>query len=206
MDFDNLPDMNLTARDLGLRLTGRASKHITAVVAGPLTQGHLDSLQDERGTVAEPIKKLRAKHHALARAIASGISDGDAAILIGYNASRVSILKSDPSFMELVRFYTVKVDDAYMGMHERMAGLGLDAVNELSDRLDEDPEGFSITQLMELSSRMADRTGHGPSSSTNVNVKVGLADGLKKARERIEAAAAEARLVNPTVIEGEVLT
>jgi hypothetical protein len=198
MNLDDLPEMNLTARDLGLRLTGRGSKQVTMVVGADLTQADLDSLQDERGTVAPQLKKLRTKHHALARAIASGIGDGDAAILIGYTASRVSILKSDPSFNELVRFYTAKVDDKYLGMHERMAGLGLDAVNELSDRLDEDPEAFSNTQLMEMASRMADRTGHGPSSSTNVNVKVGLADRLAESRKRMEkyALGDDAKLIN----------
>jgi hypothetical protein len=159
-------------------------------------------LEDERGTVAPTIKKLRTKHHALARAIASGLDDGDAAVLIGYTASRVSILKSDPSFKELVRFYTAKVEDQYLGMHERMAGLGLDAVNELSDRLEEDPDAFSNTQLMEMASRMADRTGHGPSSSTNVNVKVGLADRLQQARNRMQEAVAgeDAKLISGEVI------
>jgi hypothetical protein len=202
MDFDELPELNLTARDLGLRTTGRASKKVTAVVAGTLTQSDLDSLADERGTVAQPIKKLRAKHHALARAIASGVGDGDAAVLIGYTASRVSILKSDPSFKELVRFYTAKVDDQYLGMHERMAGLGLDAVNELSDRLEDEPEAFSNTQLLEMASRMGDRTGHGVSTSTNVNVKVGLANRLEQARARMtEAAAGD----GAKLISGEVL-
>lgn len=198
MNFNDLPEMNLTARDLGLRLTGRQNKRVTAVVGADLTQSDLDSLQDERGTTAPQIKKLRAKHHALARAIASGIADGEAAILVGYTASRLSILKSDPSFNELVRFYSAKVDEQYLGMHERMAGLGLDAVNELSDRLDEDPEAFSNTQLMEMASRMADRTGHGPSSSTNVNVKVGLADRLAESRKRMEefAAGDNAKLIN----------
>lgn len=202
MDFDNMPEINLTPRDLGLRLTGRQNKHVTAVIAGNLTPSDLESLQDERGTVAPPIKKLRAKHHALARSIASGVSDGDAAVLIGYTSSRVSILKSDPSFKELVRFYTAKVDDQYLGMHERMAGLGLDAVNELSDRLDEDAESFSNTQLLEMASRMGDRTGHGPSSSTNINVKVGLADRLQQARLRMEEAVAGD---NAKLISGEVL-
>ena len=202
MELDDLTEMNLTPRDLGLRLNGRSGKPIAAVVAGNLTQDDLDTLKVERGEITPPLQKLRTKHHALARAIASGMPDIDAAILIGYTPSRVSILKTDPSFRELIRFYTAKVDDQYLGMHERMAGLGLDAVNELSDRLDEDSDSFSNTQLMELASRMGDRTGHGPSSSTNVNVKVGLADRLLQARTRMEEAAAGD---NAKLIDGKVL-
>lgn len=202
MELEDLADMNLTPRDLGLQLNGRHSKTIAAVVAGNLTQSDLDSLEDDRDSTTQPIMKLRHKHHALARSIASGMDGVTAAVLVGYTESHVSVLKSDPSFKELVRFYTVKVDEAYLGMHERMAGLGLDAVNELSDRLDEDPDAFSNTQLLEMASRMGDRTGHGPSSSTNVNVKVGLADRLLSARNRMDEAAAGD---NAKLISGEVL-
>ena len=44
---------------------------------------------------------------------------------------------------------------------------------------------ISVGQLMELTKLGADRTGHGPQSSTNLNVRVDLADRLKAARQRV---------------------
>ncbi len=190
---------NLSVRELGLRTNGRARKPLTAVLNRPLTEQDILSLQEERQTQAPKIRKLRDRHHALARAIASGLSESDASILCGYDKSRVSILKGDPAFSELVTFYRGKVDEKYYGMHERMAGLGQDAVDELADRLEDGPEDFSINQLLELTKGMADRTGHGVSTKAEVNVKFGLAERLASARQRTEEA-----LNPPVIIEGTV--
>ena len=106
--------------------------------------------------------------------------------MCGYDPSRVSILKSDPAFTELVAFYRKGQEEQYYGIHEKLAGVAGDALDELQERLEEKPKDFSVGQLMDLSKMGADRTGHGPSSSTTIDVKHGLAEKLDAARKRVE--------------------
>lgn len=185
--------MNDLGLDLNLgtsvRTRGRAAKAIPVTVKRPLVPEDLEYLNTrERGSTAPPIKKLRDRHHALAKCLAQGMEDGDAAILCNYDPSRVSILKSDPAFKELVAFYRKAVQEEYRGIHEKLAGVANDALDEITDRLEEKPEDFSVGQLMELSKMGADRTGHGPTSKTQVDVRHGLADKLEAARARALAA------------------
>lgn len=145
-------------------------------------------LGEEKGSTAPPLKRLSERHHALARCLASGMTDGDAAITCGYVTSRVSILKADPAFNELLAFYRQDVTTKYLDMHGVLAGLSLDAAMELRERLETDIEAadkkISVTQLMELTKLGADRTGFGPQAS-QVNINVDLAGRLQAARERV---------------------
>lgn len=170
-----------------LRLKGRAAKSPEAREVRALRAADLALLGEEKGSRAEPIKRLMQRHHGLARLLASGVAPGEAAIIMDYSGSRVSLLQADPMFAELVEFYKGEVHDQYREMHERMAGLGADALQELQERMEADPESFSNTMLLDVVKSLADRTGHGPSStSTNVNVNVDLAGRLQRARERVE--------------------
>lgn len=170
------------------RISGRASKPMSAVQVRELDEVDMALLGEEKGTSAPPLKRLSERHHALARCLASGMSEGDAAITCGYVASRVSILKADPAFIELLAFYKHDVNSKYLDMHGVLAGLSLDAAMELRGRLEEDMEAeekkISVGQLVELTKLGADRTGFGPQSS-QLNVNVDLAGRLQAARERV---------------------
>ena len=179
-------DMDFELSGLGLRTTGRTSAKIAWSVERELESSDLARLGDARGVDPSPIKKLRERHHALAKMIAQGIPDGEAGLATGYTASRVSILKSDPSFQELLAFYSAGVRERYYDMHEAAAALGRDAVEEIHDRLEDKPEDFTVGQLLEIGKTMMDRTGQGPRSSTNVNVNIGLAEKLEAARKRTQ--------------------
>lgn len=180
--------MNLEVGDL--RTRGRAAIAVSAAVVRELDETDVALLAAEKGSVAAPLKRLSERHHALARCLASGMGPGDAAITCGYVASRVSILQSDPAFQELVHFYREDVNRQYLGMHQVLAGLSLDAATELHERLTEDMNAdekkISVGQLVELTKLGADRTGFGPQSS-QVNVNVDLATRLEAARKRISA-------------------
>lgn len=174
------------------RTRGRAAKPVQAVVVRELDPVDLSLLAEEKGSRPPPIKRLSERHHALARCLASGMSPGNAAITCGYVSSRVSILLDDPAFQELVQFYREDVNSKYLGMHEVLAGLSLDAARELHERLEadvqSDDKSISIGQLVELTKLGADRTGFGPQSSqTNLNVNVDLAGRLEAARKRVAA-------------------
>lgn len=147
-------------------------------------------LGTEKGSRPAPLKRLSERHHALARCLAGGMSEANAAITCGYVQSRVSILKADPAFQELLAFYREDVESKYLDMHGVLAGLSLDAATELRERLEEDMNAdekkITLNALIELTKLGADRTGFGPqSSSTNLNVNVDMASKLQSARERV---------------------
>jgi hypothetical protein len=177
------------------RTRGRAAAALHFAEVRALDTADIALLGAEKGSRAPALKRLGDRHHALARCLASGMPDGDAAIACGYVASRVSILKGDPAFQELLAFYRDDTQKAYRDMHERLAGLSRDAVDELHLRLEEDMDAeekkISVGQLLEIAKMGADRTGHGPQSSQNVNVNVGIASRLEAARRRVAARASE---------------
>jgi len=187
------------AMDLEIELTalrGRKPVEVVAAEVGQLVPADLALLGVERGVQPKPLKRLMERHHALARVLASGTSPADAAIMCGYTVSRISILQSDPAFKELVDFYRREVNLQYTGLHERMAGLAQDAVEELRERLEETPEEISTGQLVDIVKLTADRTGHGPQTTANVNVNIGLAERLEAARRRYQTQIIEGEIVN----------
>lgn len=172
---------------LGLRTTGRSKAPLTGEIVGDLDLSDIEATHMSKGTAAPHVGKLRERHHHLARLLAEGVQDGEAAIVTRYTASRVSILKSDPAFQDLVAHYRKQVNLQFVDMQKKLADLGMDAANEIQDRLEEAPEEIPFGQLMALLTLSADRTGHGPSSKTELNVKVGLADRLMQARKRVDS-------------------
>lgn len=176
MDLD--PDL--------FRTHGRAKRDIVAEVVRELVPSDLAALGVEKGSETSALKRLSDRHHALARNLAGGMGAGEAGLMAGYVASRVSILQSDPAFKELVEFYRRDVTAQYRDLHQRLSGLALDAAEELSERLESEPEKVSIGQLMEITKMGADRTGFGPqASTTNINVNVDMATRLQEARKRV---------------------
>jgi len=96
---------------------------------------------------------------------------------------RISILKKDPAFAELIEYYKTQKDEAYVNVHERLAVLGLSSVEELAERLEDAPEGFTNRELMELSALGLDRAGFAPVSKaaapTSAVLTVEIIDKLK---------------------------
>lgn len=167
------------------------SAHLILEV-GELTPAHITAIESyvsgESGPmgVANPtIKQIRHTHHRLAQLLAGGMDETRAATMCNYSVSRVSILKSDPAFIELMAYYKSNVDAAFTDFVETAAALGQDALQEIQRRLDEAPESFTNSQMLELMRNLADRTGHAPvSKSVNININQDMADRLRSARER----------------------
>jgi hypothetical protein len=173
------------------RTKGRAAKPVVAAIVRELDRADLALLAEEKGSKPSAVKRLTERHHALARSIAGGMKPGDAAILCGYTVSRVSILQGDPAFSELLAFYREDAQRPFRDLHNRLAGIAADAVEELSVRLEEDMQTeevkdkkISVGQLVELTKMGADRTGFGP-QTTALNVNVDLAGRLEAARKRV---------------------
>lgn len=164
---------------------GRKSVPCLAEVVRPLTEVDRALLATERGIQPSAIKRLTDSHHALARVLAEGMKDAEAAAITGYTPSRISVLRDSPLFAELIEHYRSNKDAAFADLHERMATAGLVAVAELAERLNEEPEKIGTSTLLEAIKTLADRTGHGPQTkSTNLNVNVSLADRVREGRAR----------------------
>lgn len=168
------------------RTRGRATRPINATVVRALEPADLEALGIEKGSRPPALRRLSDRHHALARNLALGMDHRQAAGIAEYSESRISILLADPAFCELVEFYRHNEGEFVRDLRNKMAGLALDAAEELALRLEDEPDKFSIGQLQEVVKLGADRTGHGPTQqSVNVNLNVDLAGRLEAARRRV---------------------
>ena len=126
-----------------------------------LTEADIASMWDatnsgQRG--APRIKTLRYNHHLLAKAVASGKTLLECSQLCGLTVYRISDLKNDPAFQELVSFYAEELNEVYVDVHQRMAALGTSVLEELQERFEEAPDKFTKRELLELFTTMADRS------------------------------------------------
>ncbi len=193
--------------DLGFALQGRPRTDVSASVRRELDEKDLRERPKANVEAQGVVKRLTDSHHACARYIAQGFKPGEVASLAGYSQSRISILQTDPAFMELVAHYREMKNAAFGNLAERMANLSLDAESELRRRLEEEPEGFDNKDLTKLLATLADRTGFGP-KTTQVNVNVNLADRIREAQGRLLKIRAEAEgpsQSEPPILDAEIV-
>lgn len=177
-----------------MKLIGRAAMPLAVEYVRPLTAGDLEMLAQDRG-VQKPktlssLTMLSERHRNLARLLAMGKSDWECSVITGYTQSRISILKSDPAMRNLIKHYSEEKDIVYVQAHEKMAQVVSTALDVLQERL-EDPEAvaeMSTGQLLSIIETSADRSGLGPSSKSEVQVNVNIADRLEAARKRAREA------------------
>lgn len=149
--------------DLGLNIVnlggpGRPAKPLEASILRELNEADLElAAVTERHSTPPPIKRITDRHHALARLLAAGTPEGEAALILGYDVSRVSILKQSPAFVELLDLYRSEVDREFATTLDHMAGLSRDALLELRERLEESPDKFSNRELLSVITDMTDR-------------------------------------------------
>lgn len=155
-----------------VRLQGRAREPLYAAFARDLTPADIAALSQPRGTQPKSLQRLRASHHALAKCLASGMKQTQAALVCGYGPNRVSMLCQDPAFAALVEDYKTESREILADMTERMKNISLDALEELQERLTDAPEGFTTGMLLDVVKTFADRTGHGPNNEVNLNLRL----------------------------------
>ncbi len=188
--------------NLMLEIQAPSSKHSTEIfpeVIGELTRADFRAFdrKDAKTTKLSPLKRLSERHRNLARYIASGMEPSEVSAVSGYTNERINQLLKDQCFKNLVEFYSKERDIVFQSVQEQLAGMAKDAVEELQERLETDPESLSASVLIEMSKMGLDRTGHGPQSNQNVNVNVNLADRLSAARQRIQ----DAKVINAVAEE-----
>ena len=102
------------------------------------------------GASTPTVQKLSHSHHQLAQMMASGRPDAETSLVTGYSISRISILRKDPAFGELLAHYASQKELAFVDVLERLKSLGLDSVEELQERLATNPDSFTKRDLMDL--------------------------------------------------------
>lgn len=146
--------------DLGSAKGGarrRAGGEVTMTIVRSLTEDDLPMLTEAQPLQATPpgLVKIRQTHHYLAQLLAKGdVNDHEASLITGYAPSRISILRQDPLFKELLESYSANRAAIFIDVMERMKVLGLSTLDELQARLEEEPENFSRRELMEMAKLM----------------------------------------------------
>lgn len=110
------------------------------------------------GSRPPAVKRLTDRHHALARLLAAGTPEGEAALILNYDISRVSILKNSPAFQELLALYRGEVKREFATVLDHMAGISRDALVILRDRMEDNEDRFSNNELMKIATDFTDRT------------------------------------------------
>lgn len=155
------------------------------------------------------VKALRDRHHDLAKLIAAGDqTHTDIARETGYTVSRVSILMTDPAFLDIVEHYRGEVKEIFRSSQERLADLMRESADVMLERLDEDPDSFTVNNLLEIIKTTADRTGDGPTSTQRIegSITVASADSIAAIKERVrDRQNGRATRINQEAIEVEVI-
>ena len=116
------------------------------------------------GSTTPSIKKLRQSHHKLAQLLARGVKETEVSFITGYSISRISILKNDPAFKNLLSYYAEHVEQTQVDVIERLREVGMDAVEILHERLIESDD-MTTGELVKTVELMLDRAGFGPKST-----------------------------------------
>ncbi len=148
----------------------------------------LQFLQQKR--VVPLLKRIRDSHHAIARYLASGMSQTECAQVCGFSITRISLLVQDPGIQELIAHYRQIITEEWARnqdeYHRLIYANGIKAQRQISDQLDEADESddpIPLRLLTAIAADSADRVGYGKKSTT-VNVNVDFAGRLEAARRR----------------------
>ena len=135
-----------------------------------------------------------------------GMRPGEVAEEAGYSLVRISILKADPAFAELIEHYRkienasfIEARDHYWDSATSVRMKSLRQMADQLDEADETGEKIPLRTLLSIHDSTADRTGYGK-RSTQVNINVDFAakldQAIKKAKDIREPRLIEGKAVN----------
>ena len=132
---------------------------------------------------APAVSRLRDSHHALARLLARGLNETEAAHITGYALSRISSLKRDPLFAELVEAYRYEHRDNARDLEALWLGIATDYGQHIHEELLDSPESVPVSVALDVFKAFADRAGMAPvTRSVNKNLNLNIGDRLDRAR------------------------
>ncbi len=174
---------------------------VTCTVEGILEEADLRELalsapiEAVEGDDPTDLKRIKERHHSVARQMASGLSQRMVAKLCGYTESYLSILLNNPAMQELIELYRIQYGSAAQVIGEKLKTVGMKALEALDAKIDSD--GLSNQELLAAAKLGLDRSGHGPSSSQHLIQEQHIIDHAELAKRNEDARARNARQIVP---------
>lgn len=141
-----------------------------------LTEEDLVELANLPDNSPPQVKTISSRHRRTAMMVAEGKDNHLIADALGYTPARISQLKQDPSFKELVHYYSDQLHEKSLGdeqrFQEKLRSAGEQALDLINDRL-EDPivrDRISTSELRNIVTVAADRTVAPPKAMVNAPV------------------------------------
>jgi|SRR5579872_759921 len=148
------------------------------------------------------VAQFRESHHAVARMLAAGMTPSMIRQRTGRSQRSLSLLMADPTFQELIAYYTKRIEDKWEENMDSYLDLGMSnmirAEAQIAERLEaaeENDEPIPLMTLDRISQGRADRFGYGKNQRIDVNVN--FADKLDRAIERSKTIEAQ---VSPSAL------
>lgn len=156
----------------------------TCTIEGSLEEEDLRQLLVDPATLPDEdnpadLKKIREKHHHVARLLADGLTQRLVSQICGYSETYISILINNPSMQELIELYRIQNGKATQIVIEKMKTVGLKALEQLDEKLDE--KGLNNQELLSAAKLGLDRAGHGPTSTQKIAAETHVFDHAKLA-------------------------
>lgn len=134
------------------------------------------------------LRRMRHTHHFLAMLLANGSPTIEASLRTGYAPGTISSLQKDPTFQELVVYYRSQQGELFAEVVKRAASLGLGFVDELQQRLEDNPESFTNKDILSALEKLLDRTilpskaagGQAPAPQAPINFHIEFVDAPPK--------------------------
>lgn len=166
---------------------GKLAKPPRILAVRVLSREDLGVLKERGGRAPARLKGFRDTHHRLARLVAAGLRPEEIMRQTGYSYNRLSTIKCDPAFQELVAQFRVKIDNAFVDeFAETSLSNMMRAERQIEHHLDdadETGELLPLKTLMMLTSDRADRFGYGK-KTLNTNVNIDFARNLERMAAR----------------------
>jgi len=115
---------------------------VTATVEEVLQPEHIaeylakcGKLETTQKSDEKDVASLRARHHSVARLLATGMPEGTIADLTGFTGAYISTLKNNPSMIELVNHYRSPNNAVVEIIAERLRTVGHAALERLAEEI-----------------------------------------------------------------------
>lgn len=143
---------------------GAIAESLLLEVRRPLEPEDFTRLGEAPKVNVPVLQKLRAVHHRQAQLLAQGKTLREVAVIVGCTPQRLTQLLRDPTFTELVSFYSDSVMVAAIEdgarMRDKLVDVGEMAVDELRQRLEDDTarSAMPTSELRQVAQFAMDRT------------------------------------------------
>lgn len=183
---------------LPIRAEGRPDKELHTEFVRVITFEDLPRAH-QRTRPEGTLDKIRSIHHYIALLIAAGLPAHEVAQRSGRTLARVNQLVVTPIFVQLIEEKRKALEgDAKVHILDnlmRWDRLQTAALDEIQERIEEEPEKFTVSQLLSIAGEGGDRAGP-TKKSVQVNANFDFADRLAAARKKMFGE--DARLVEPS--------